>query len=260
MARTAKPDTHPRRKPNTGTIRHKPGRAHPWEAQFPLERGSRYESFQSYEAAAAWLNGLVKERDDAESPRNITGGSMLVQDYFPIWLELRAGHVAPKTYAGYKYYGEVACGEGGLGRRRLDTVDALVAQRMINQFAADGFKNTAQLKSVLFQAFEYAFDPLGYIKKNPFAKVKVPEIEHRTAVAITKAQRAHLLDMADADDAKPLQHRKDAPPPMAILWHLYSRLAFRRGEGLMLKWSNIDFEQATITIAGTRGGRIPKVG
>jgi integrase len=251
MARKAKqPDKHPRRKPHTGTIRQKPGREKPWEAEYKHADGTRYESFQSYEDAAQWLDGLVADEKDG---RNIGGGFQLVQDYLPMWLELHKPHVAAKTFAGYVYYCELACGQGGLGRKRMDAVDTVTAQRMINQFAADDFKNTAQIKSVLFQAFEYAFDPLGYIKKNPFAKVRVPEIEHRTAIAITKTQRAHLLAMADLDDAKPLQYRKDAPPPMALLWHLYSRLAFRRGEGLMLKWSNIDFKQATITIAGTRG-------
>jgi integrase len=248
--RKKQPDQHPRRKPGTGTIRQKPGREKPFEAEIRSDGGTRYESFRSYEDAARWLDALVADRNDG---RNIGGGFQLVQDYLPVWLELHKPHVAPKTYAGYVYYCELACGQGGLGRKRMDAVDAVAAQRMINQFAADDFKNTAQIKGVLFQAFEYAFDPLGYIKRNPFAKVKVPEIEHRAAIAITKAQRAHLLEAADRDDAKPLQYRTEPPPPMAILWHLYSRLAFRRGEGLMLKWSNVDFDAATITIAGTRG-------
>lgn len=252
MAPRKAAETRKRRSPGTGTIRFRKGRTQPYEACLPIEgRAARYESFQSYEDAAAFLDQLVTDRDTGA--RDIAGGSMLVVSYLPMWLELRKGHVAPKTWVGYKYYCEYACGEGGIGKMRMDKVDYLLAQRMVNKLASDGFKNTAQLKAVMYQAFDYASDRLGYIKKNPFRKVKVPLIEHREAKALTKEERARVLDLATLDDVRPLSRQKDAPPPLAPFWHLCSRLAFRRGETLSLKWSAINFDKATVTIGTTRG-------
>lgn len=256
MAPKKKPvEKRERRKPGSGTLRHRTGRAKPWQAEFTIEgRAPRTESFQSESDARAWLDQLVKERD--EGTRDIAGGSMLVEDYLPMWLGLREGHVSPKTMEAYTYYCEYACGEGGLGRFVMDRVDAILCQRMVNRLASDGFQNTAQLKSVLYQAFEYAFDPLEYIRKNPFAKVRVPPMERKEGIALTKIERARMLSAAELDDAAPLRRpgeQASAPAPLLPFWHLTSRLAFRRGEASALKWEQVDFEQATITIATTRG-------
>lgn len=197
--------------------------------------------------------------DKASGKRDIAGGSMLVEAYAPMWLDLRKPHVAPKTWHGYKYYLEYACGEGGIGRLRLDKVDTLTAQRMVNRLAADGFKNTGNLKAVLSQAFKYAHEQLGYIIRNPFAGVEVPPIEHKEGMALDKTQRAALLAQADIDDTKPVQRRDGAPPPLAPFWHLCSILAFRRGEALALKWQAVNFDKATITISQSRG-RLAGVG
>lgn len=242
----------PRRKPGTGCIRFKQGRTRPHEAEFPIEgHPSRREAFATKVAAQAWLDQLVEDRDKAG--RNIAGGSTLTADYLSMWLELRRGHIGLRTWTGYEYYCGVACGQGGLGRIRIDSVTALIAQRMINKLADDKFKNTAQLKAVLFQAFEYAFDPLEYIKKNPFAKVDIPTIEHTPPQALTKAERLHLLECAVQDDALPFARHNELPPPLLLFWHLCARLAFRRGEALSLKWSSINLDTAVVTIATTLG-------
>jgi integrase len=267
MARKAAAPKPARRKPGTGAIRLKPGREKPFEACYPIPgHPPRYEAFRSHEDAAAWLDSLVEE--NKKKTRDIAGGSMLVQDYLPIWLELHRPHIGPKTAESYQYYCEYACGEGKLGRYRLDEVDALIAQRMVNRIAASGFKNTAHLKAVLFQAFEYAFDPLEYIRKNPFTKVKTPPIEHKDGIALTKAERARMLEVAAQDDETPTW-RTDAPDgttparkrgrkfgqpaPLLPFWHLTSRLAFRRGEASSLKWANVDLENGVVTITTTRG-------
>lgn len=244
-----------RRKPGTGAIRHRPGRALPFEASFPLAGApARYHSFRSYEDAAAWLDSLVIDRDTHK--RDLAGGSMLVQDYLPMWLELRRGHVSPKTMQAYQYYCEYACGEGGLGRLRMDEVSAIIGQRMVNRLAADGFQNTAQLKGTLYQAFRYACNVLEYVRKNVFVDVSVPPIERKEGIALTKTERDRMLVAAVQDDAAPLRRkgeRASAPPPLLPLWHLTSRLAFRLGETDALRWDHIDLDAATVTIAATRG-------
>lgn len=229
-----------RRKPGTGTIRHRPGRAQPFEAAFKLADGqTRYEYFSDAAQAAAHLDRLVAERDSAHAPRNIAKGSQSVTQFLTAWLQIKAAHISAKTLEDYKYQCDLAAGE--IGRYRLDQVDRLLADTMLAGFARQGYRNVAQMRMVMRQAFEYAFDN-DYIHKNPFQKSTAPRTRHRKAIALTGAQRTALLEAA----------QDDAGMPLLPLWHLCSRLAFRRGEALGLMWSDIDFKRATITIRRQR--------
>lgn len=248
MAR--KPARPARRKPNTGSIRFKKGRALPWEAAFPIGHGEhRYDSFQSRAEAEAHLDRLAAERDSTESPRNITGGSQLVRAFFPLWL-LSKVKASPNTIAIYKYLLELASGEGDLGRYRLDEVSREIANAMLAYFGRKGFKSVEQMRAVCRQAFEYALDE-KYIKSNPFTKAEAPTIERRSAIGLTEEQRQRLLECAAIED--------NPNVPLCPIWHLYSRLGFRRGEGMGVRWQDCDLrdlDRATITISGqlTRDG------
>lgn len=232
MARNAK---RPRRKPNTGTIRYKRGRARPWEATFPLGRRAkpRTDSFATYEEAAAHLDQLTAERDDRVAPRNIAGGSMGFHQFVTLWLTIKKPHVKRNTYESYVHACGVATISIGLARR-IDTIARRDADLLYVTLHEQGYKNVAQLRSVLSQAFDYA-EQEDYVKSNPFRRAKAPAIERPRRITLTRAQRAHMLDCAAGD-------------PLEILWHLYSRLGLRRGEGLGLLWANIDWDSKTLTI------------
>jgi integrase len=232
-----------RRKPNTGTIRLRPGRALPYETAFKLnDHETRYESFSTAQEAAAHLDRLTAERDNVEAPRNIAKGSQTVIQFLSAWLGIKAAHVSEKTLQDYKYQCDLAAGE--IGRYRLDQVDRLMADTMLASFARQGYKNVGQMRMVLRQAFSYAEDN-DYIKRNPFQRATAPRTKHRKALALSEAQRAALLAEAAQETANDGQ-------PLLPLWHLCSRLAFRRGEALGLRWGDVDIEHATITIRQQR--------
>jgi integrase len=237
---------HPkRRKSGSGTIRYKPGRESPWEAAFPLGHGQhRYDYFSTRPEAEAHLDRLTEERDDKDQPRNITGGSQRVDLFLPAWLETKRG-LKPKTFRGYTYYCELASGQ--LGTYRVDQISRERADGMIAYFERRGFQNTAQMRACLLQAFEYALDE-DYIKKNPFKKVKVTTVERREGVALTLDQRDQLLLLAEVEDRLRLD---DATIPLYPLWHIYSRLGLRRGEGIALLWgkSGVNLEVGALTIS-----------
>jgi integrase len=240
MAPKKKPVKQPRRKPGTGAIRHRRGRALPFEASFKHSDGStQYDAFLTAEEAAAHLDGLIAARDDAKAPRNIAKGSQTVTQFLTAWLQIKSARVAEKTFLDYKYQCELAIDK--IGRERLASVDLLMCDTMLAAFAREGYKNVSQMRMVLRQAFQYAFDN-DYIHKNPFQKAVAPRTKHRKAIALTEQQRAILLETARIEDGMPLEP----------LWHLESRLAFRRGEALGLRWSDIDFKNATITIRQQR--------
>ena len=250
MAR--KPAKPQRRKPNTGSIRFKKGRALPYEAAFPIGHGEhRYDSFQSRQEAEAHLDRLAAERDSVEQPRNIAGGSQLVRAFFPLWL-LSKVKVSPNTLSIYSYLLGLSSGEGDLGRYRLDEVTREAAGAMLAYFGRKDFKSVEQLRAVCRQAFEYALDE-HYIKSNPFTKAEAPSVEHREAIGLTAEQRQHLLECAAIED--------NSDVPLCPLWHLYSRIGFRRGEGIGIRWQDCDLrdlDRATITISGqlTREGSV----
>lgn len=60
-------------------------------------------------------------------------------------------------------------------------------------------------------------------------------MERRKGVALTQAQRAHLLTCAAVED--------DSMIPLCPLWPLYSRLGLRKGEGLGVGWSDINVHE-----------------
>lgn len=241
MARKAAAAKPPRRKPNTGAIRERRGRAQSWEAAFPIGHGEyRYDSFLSRPEAEEYLNRLTAERDHADAPRNVAVGSQLVRVFAPRWLELRREKIAPKTLENYTYLLELASGQ--IGRYRMDEVTNFHADEMLMYFYHQGFQNIQQMKDVCRQLFKYA-KKQKYIKENPFEDVELPMVERRHGVAITEAQRARLLECAATED------RPDQP--LAPLWHLYSRLGFRRGEGIGVRWQDCkldDLDHSTITI------------
>lgn len=235
MARTDKPK---RRKPNTGTIRYKPARAQ-YEAAFPLGNGRyRYDYFATAVDAAAHLDRLTAERDHVEAPRNIAGGSQTIEQFLLEWLNTKR-NIKPKTMDGYRHL----CSRASLicGSTRLDAFTSRNAQALIDTEAANGFKNVRHMVVILKQAFKYAVDE-AYIKKNPFTRVYIPTVDHKHARALSAAQRALLLDVARDEDAR----WQDIP--LAPLWHLYSRLGLRRGEGMGVRWSDLDLQHGVLSI------------
>jgi integrase len=224
----------PRRKPGTGTVREKKGRSSPWEAEFPTRFGEhRYDYFDTRLDATAHLDRLVEERDSKEQPRNISGGSQRVEPFLIAFLNRKRIIVGPKTLSDYTY--QCTIGKKYIGNLRVDEVDREIAEAMFAHLHDQGYKNLAQLRMVLKQAFTYAVEE-DYIRRNPFAKIELPTTERRKNIALTVEERQRLLDVL-VDD------------PLEGLFHIFSRLGARFGEGLALMWVDINWEMATITIA-----------
>jgi integrase len=230
MARK-KPPKPARRKPGTGTVRHRAGRAQPWEAAFPLQGGTtRYDAFDTREAAVAHLDALVGDRDSGA--RNVAGGSTTADAFLNTWLAIKAPHIKATTLESYTYL--LGFAVSYFKGWRIDSIQRPDADLFLNQFTKK-YQNGSQLRAVCRQAFEYALEE-EYIRKNPFQKAKAPQVERREGMALTVGQRKRLLSLVQGE-------------PLEILWHLYSRIAFRRGEGMGLVWGDVDWERATVTIA-----------
>jgi integrase len=227
----------PRRKPGTGAIRRHKGRAHSYETAFKLRDGrTRYDSFATEADARAHLDRLTAERDSVINPRNIAGGSQRVETFLIAWLNMKAIRIKPTTLADYTYQCRLA--NERIGGHRVDEVSREIADDLIAYYYRRGYQNVGQLLAVLKQAFKYA-ERAGHILRNPFADITAPRVTRRETLALTEAQRGRMLITAEGD-------------PYCALWHLYGRLALRRGEAIALRWVDVDEEGATLTIKHNR--------
>lgn len=248
MARKAAPSKRARRKPGTGTIRRKAGRAQPWEAGYKYADGRwRYTYHDSLEAAEQALDALVAA---AKSGRDLVGGAQPLSDYLHTWLEYRRGRVATSTL---NRYTEQLAYCTAIKDIRLDKLLPADVERMLRGLQRDGLGNTIAavhqvLKAALRQAVEWE-----YITRNPAAQIAPLPVERRKGIALSVAQRAALLAAAPADDAAWIASPPTNQYPRTLwleaLWHLYSRLGLRRGEGLALQWGDVNWDAKTLTIA-----------
>lgn len=232
--RKRKAERRPRRKPGTGAIRYKKGRELPYEAAFPIGHDQyRYDYFATEAEAGAHLDQLYAEACDKYKPRDIAAGSQRVETFLIFWLNIKRPKLKEKTLLDYQYQVVLACEQ--IGAMRMDEVSEVIADNLLVYFHNRGYQNVGQLHMVLRQAFGYALKKAKCIKINPFDGAEVPPVTRRTGIALTRSERAALLAAV-------------AGHPFEALFHLYSRLGFRKGEGLGLRWCDIDWEARTIAI------------
>ena len=134
--------------------------------------------------------------------------------------------------------------KAGLGQLPLDKLDRDDVARWLEESAAAGklSKRSLQIcRMVLRAALADAVEE-GLLRRSPAARVALPKVVVRVAAAKEvdawdDAQvRAFLSAVAD--------HRWGGPFQLAVLYGL------RRSELLALRWSGIDLEGGTVTIAG----------
>jgi len=238
MARKAAPAKQPRRKRGTGTIRHKPSRALPFEAEWQHADGPpEYRGFRERLQAEAWLDSLVEKR--AKGQDTAAGGQGFEQ-FIKKWLVIKQSKgIAPKTQLNYKFYAKVATGE--IGGIRIDCLTLEHMERLCAYLVKAHFQNIRELFSMLRQAFKYARLPsLRWMAIDPLEGLEIPKVERRENQVLSEEQRQHMLEMAALAD--------DLHCPLLPLWHLYSRFGLRKGEGIALEWRDVDWEQSTLTI------------
>jgi integrase len=239
MARK-KPEPKPKRRGrDTGAIRHRPTRAEPWEAAWQHEGGQwEYRSFPHRSQAAEWLDSLVAKR---AAGNDTAAGGRTFAAFIAGWLDAKEITIAPKTTYTYRYYCELASGQFGTVKIDLLTLEHM--QALLKYLVRAKFQNIAQLFAVLRQAFKYArSSSLRWMTVDPLDGLELPRTQRKVTKVLTKRQRADLLTLAEADDPA---------CPLLPLWHVYSRLALRLGEGVALRWTDIDWEEKILTVDET---------
>jgi integrase len=93
--------------------------------------------------------------------------------------------------------------------------------------------------NLLKTSFEYAVEPLQYLKKNPMLSVKKPKMDKK------RTRERYILNQ---DEWKRIITRFDADSKFHIPLMIGYHTGLRIGETLGLTWNDIDFENGTLTV------------
>ena len=120
-----------------------------------------------------------------------------------------------------------------LGRSRLDLFIDVEKRKTLDANTVRGYHRL--ISSILTKAVKWGFIPF-----NPAANAELPKLMPKEAAHLDEEDARRLLELLQNEPAK---YRA------AISFDLLSGL--RRGELLGLRWSDVDFENETVTIVQT---------
>lgn len=206
-----------------------------WWAQLPAdERGRRPRRRAKTEDEA--YKKLHKMQQDRERGLDLTTKTPTIEAYAATWLEtVVKRHRKPSTADSYKYvinhYILPHLGSFRINQLSIKRVRQFVNDMMDEGYSADTVRSVYMRLRGLLQA---AVDE-GLTAYNLNAKIDLPKPKMDVARILTLSEAQTLLDILEG-------HR------LAALYHIFLGLGLRRGEGLGLQWSDLDWDKETITV------------
>lgn len=181
---------------------------------------------------------MTRLLNDQQTGLPVVGEKQRVGDFLADWLEnwVRPS-VKPKTFSSYSDTVRLHL-VPSLGRIVLAKLTPQHVQAMMNDRLASGLspRTVSYIRSVLSIALARAVK-LGLVHRNVVALVDRPNVARHEVRPLTVEQSRALL--AAAQD-----HR------LGALFSVALALGFRKGEGLGLRWQDVDFDAGTIAISG----------
>ncbi|WP_201391195.1 site-specific integrase [Ktedonobacter sp. SOSP1-52] len=223
-----------RRARGEGTVvQHSDGR---WIARVPLGNGKRKEEYyKTKQEAERAKRRMLNERD---AGKLATEREQTLKDYLEYWLKAHRTTIRKTTYEMYQRNLAArvipVLGHVGLRKLKVEMFQSLYQEWEEEQLSP----NTIRLiHRIINEALNDAvkWKKLAY---NPVQNVKLPKTRKVKIYVLTDEEIEHLLNCAQ-------RNRLYALFRMALL------LGMRKGELLGLKWSDINFDTATLTIKRT---------
>jgi integrase len=231
MAKRRKPG---RRKPWTGYASQ--AKNGTWGAFFPKPGGGHHvrKGFDTKQDAEAWLDSLVKQRDDKG---DVKGGQQRVS----AWVDTWATRAAKERGWKVKMVADVQWKLGYIKPYIGDMAVVDVLPDHVDLIWDDLRKNLAettvrQIRNYLFQVFEEARQR-RYITYNPVLKpARHKRAKQKEPQRLSAPQAAILVRAAE-------------PSFYALAWWLILVFGLRAGEVCGLRWGDVDLETAVLTVA-----------
>ena len=203
------------------------------------KRCSRSYTFPTRKQAESEMHRLLRELDTGQwaDPSRLAFG-----EYLTRWLDDAAKpSVGRRTYERYeailRLHVRPTLGSLPLAKLRPLHLQHLYAQLQLDGMSAAGVgKVHARLHTALRQAVRWQMLPF-----NPADGVELPRVERRAPQALTDAEAARLLRIAQLPDAHG-QTRMFAPLVVTLATGL------RRGELLGLRWRDVDLDGGALSV------------
>jgi integrase len=176
------------------------------------------------------LSEAVKARDAG----TLVIGTTTVEAWLTKWLDRQARKLKPQTMRGYRSKCRTYL-IPHLGRHRLTSLRATHIDAMYDTMRDQGLEEATvrQTHAIIGKALRDA-ERAGLIGVNPMARVEPPGTKTNKRAQLTPAEASRVLGATD--DAR---------------WWLALFYGMRQGECLGLRWSDVDLDRHTITIAQT---------
>lgn len=129
------------------------------------------------------------------------------------------------------------------GSYRLCALTSSSVQEYINHLKISGLTRSSiiGILSVLSGSYEYAIEPLNYVRENPCERVKIPKFERKPKERST----------ISLEDFKRILERFPEDNPFYIPLMIGYYTGLRIGETFALTWDDIDLKNRTLTVNKT---------
>jgi len=198
------------------------------------------QGFETKRAAESALRMVIGGLNEGTVSQRTTRtlGSFLDE-----WLALQTDHLRPTTLHSYGMAVERI--KSALGHAKLQALTPLQIEHFYADLMTSGRRNGGALApktvrnthTVLRKALSDA-DRLGLIGRNPAASARPPADNHVEFTTWTSDQLTQFLEHVRADR-------------IYAAWVLLATTGMRRGEVIGLRWRDVDFDGAELSVANT---------
>ena len=212
-------------------------------------------------AAERELARLIAIQDSTPAPipeeeKRAWGPSTTINDAIEGWKDNGWADLSPKTVRGYEEIWERYVRET-IGPVRIAALNAFEVERYFRKMKADGAgrDTVRRVRSVIGRACRLAAKWSGGVLSNPVADTELP--------SWPLAERPDPVRAPEIVEVQALvRAAKDFDERFGAYVHLVAATGMRRGEACALRWSNIDWEDATVrvneSIVAAKGGAVAK--
>lgn len=193
--------------------------------------------------ADALTAGTKAMNEYNESGQAFSPSEISVADYLDYWFDNYCKmNLKYNTQLGYMQMIEKHL-KPQFGAYKLKALTSASIQEYTNKLKMQGLAKTSVVGiiSVLSTAYEYAIEPLGYIRENPCTRVRMPKFERqpRERCVLSPDEFNQILERFPKENIFYL--------PLMIGYYTGMRIS----ETFALTWDDIDFDNRTITVDKT---------
>jgi integrase len=195
-----------------------------------------------------WISGFAtkeeaksardKARTEARTGVFVSPTKITVQEHFEAWWEIKKEKVKPTTAENYRFILDRYI-LPKLGTQLLKDLTSVKIEKMLIELIQEHSESTVRLVSItLSQGLERAVKD-RLLPLNPAKGIERPKGKKRMVTPYTSSELRNLLGELES-------HR------LFAFFRLLAYTGARRGEILALRWSDLDFEKATLSISKNR--------